>query len=181
MQATHLANVVLWSVQGFLALFFLLAGAPKVLGRGIDRWTGFSDVRRPMVVMIGLAEVGGAAGLIAPMASGVLPWLTPLASVGLALIVLMATGFHLRADERLQALETALWAATAAAVAIGRWHLVLSGVHVAPAAVVVALSVLVPGVILNIVVLLRRPAPVPASPNYWGRGSSETDTSVSGG
>jgi hypothetical protein len=118
-------------------------------------------VPRPMVVMIGLAEVGGAAGLVAPMASGVLPWLTPLASAGLALIVLMATGFHLRADERLQALETTLWAATAGVVAIGRWRLVLSGVRVTPAAIVVALSVLVPGVILNIMVLLRRPAPVP--------------------
>ncbi len=159
MPGANVVDVVLWGVQGFLALFFLLAGAPKIVGRGVDRWIGFSDVPRPLVVTIGLAEILGSAGLILPMASGVLAWLTPLASVGLGLIVLMATGFHLRADERLPALETGLWAATAGVVAIGRWQLVLSAVRVPPLAVAVALSVLVPAVIVNIVILLRRPVP----------------------
>jgi hypothetical protein len=159
MHGTNVVDLVLWAGQAFLALFFLLAGAPKIVGRGIDRWTGFSDMPRPLVITIGLAEVLGSAGLILPMASGVLPWLTPLASVGLGLIVLMATGFHLRADERLQALETGLWAVTAGGVAIGRWHLVLSAVRVPPSAVAIALSVLVPAVIVNIIILLRRPPP----------------------
>lgn len=163
MQPTYAANLVLWSVQGFLALFFLLAGAPKVAGRGLERWTGFSALPRPLVIAIGLAEVLGAAGLILPMASGVLPWLTPCASVGLGVIVLMAAGFHLRADERLPAFETALWAATTAVVAIGRWSLVPAAIHVPPSAVVAALSLLVPAVIINIVILLRRPVPAAAS------------------
>src|SRR2546422_575397 len=119
-------NLVLWSVQGFLALFFLAAGAPKIIGRGLERWTGFSDLPRPLVISIGLAEVLGAAGLVLPMATGILPWLTPLAAVGLAIIVLMATGFHIRADERLNALETAFWASIAGIIAIGRWDLVAS-------------------------------------------------------
>src|SRR5919197_1320912 len=117
-------NLVLWSVQAFLALFFLAAGAPKLIGRGIERWTGFSDLPRAQVVFIGFAEVLGAAGLVLPMLTGVLPWLTPLAAVGLAIIVLMAAGFHLRADERLNALETGLWASIAAVIAIGRWDLI---------------------------------------------------------
>src|SRR5919204_4086278 len=125
-------NLVLWSVQVFLGLFFLAAGAPKLIGRGIERWTGFSDMPRPQVVFIGFAEVLGAIGLVLPMATGVLPWLTPLAAVGLATIVLMATGFHVRADERLNAVETGLWASIAAAVAIGRWNLVGSGADVSP-------------------------------------------------
>src|ERR687886_2892488 len=126
MNAMNVLNVVLWSVQGFLALFFLAAGAPKILGRGIEKWTGFSDLPRAQVVFIGFAEVLGAAGLVLPMATGVLPWLTPLAAIGLATIVLMAAGFHLRADERLNALETGLWASIAAVVAIGRWDLIAS-------------------------------------------------------
>jgi hypothetical protein len=44
-------DLILWSVQGFLALFFLAAGAPKVLGRGLERWTGFSELARPMVIL----------------------------------------------------------------------------------------------------------------------------------
>src|SRR5919108_905486 len=157
MNAMNVLNIVLWSVQGFLALFFLAAGAPKILGRGIEKWTGFSDLPRAQVVFIGFAEVLGAAGLVLPMATGVLPWLTPLAAVGLAIIVLMATGFHLRADERLNALETGLWASIAAVVAIGRWDLVASRVDVPPWVLVAALGLLVPAAIINVIVLFRRP------------------------
>src|SRR6266511_5781285 len=159
-------NLVLWSVQAFLAVFFLAAGAPKLIGRGIDRWTGFSDLPRPQVVFIGFAEVLGAAGLVLPMATGVLPWLTPLAAVGLAIIVLMAAGFHLRADERLNALETGLWASIAAVVAIGRWDLVAARVDIPPWVLGAALGLLVPAAIVNVIVLWRRsgnsgtPAPV---------------------
>jgi hypothetical protein len=157
MNAMNVLNIVLWSVQGFLALFFLAAGAPKILGRGIEKWSGFSDLPRSQVVFIGLAEVLGAAGLVLPMATGVLPWLTPLAAVGLAIIVLMATGFHLRADERLNAVETGLWASIAAAVAIGRWDLVGSGADILPWVLVAVLGLLVPVAIINVIVLWKRP------------------------
>jgi drug/metabolite transporter superfamily protein YnfA len=149
-------NVVLWSVQGFLALFFLAAGAPKLIGRGLERWTGFSALPRPMVVFIGFTEVLGAIGLVLPMATGVVAWLTPLAAIGLAVIVLMATGFHLRADERVNALETGLWASIAAVIALGRWDLVASHTYAPPAVVIAALGLLVPAVIINLIVLLRR-------------------------
>src|ERR687885_222936 len=158
MNAMNVLNIVLWGVQGFLALFFLAAGAPKIFGRGIEKWTGFSDLPRSQVVFIGFAEVLGAAGLVLPMATGVLPWLTPLAAVGLAIIVLMATGFHLRADERLNALETGLWASIAAAVAIGRWDLVGSGADVSPWVLVAVLGLLVPVAIINVIILWKRPA-----------------------
>jgi hypothetical protein len=157
MNAMNVLNSVLWSVQGVLALFFLAAGAPKILGRGIEKWTGFSDLPRAQVVFIGFAEVLGAAGLVLPMATGVLPWLTPLAAVGLATIVLMATGFHVRADERLNAVETGLWASIAAAVAIGRWNLVGSGADVSPWVLVAILVLLVPVAIINVIVLWKRP------------------------
>ena len=157
MNAMNVSNIVLWGVQGFLALFFLAAGTPKLLGRGIEKWTGFSDLPRSQVVFIGFAEVLGAAGLVLPMATGVLPWLTPLAAVGLAIIVLMATGFHLRAGERLNAVETGLWAGIAAAVAIGRWDLVASRADVSPWVLVAALGLLVPAAIINVMVLWRRP------------------------
>ncbi len=151
-------NVVLWSVQGFLALFFLAAGAPKLIGRGLERWTGFSEVPRTLVVFIGVTEVLGAAGLVVPMVTGIAPWLTPFAALGLAIIVLMATGFHLRANERINALETGLWASIAVVIALGRWNLlVASHSYVAPWVLVAAVGVLVPAVIINLVVLFRRP------------------------
>ena len=150
-------NLVLWSVQVFLALFFLAAGAPKLIGRGLERWTGFAELPRALVVFIGVTEVLGAAGLVLPMATGIVPWLTPLAAVGLGAIVLMATGFHLRADERVNALETGLWASIAAVIAIGRWDLVPAHAHASAGVLVLALGLLVPAVIINLVVLFRRP------------------------
>lgn len=155
---TNAVNLVLWSVQIFLALFFLGAGAPKILGRGMERWTGFSEMPRSQVVFIGIAEVLGALGLVLPMATGVLPWLTPLAAIGLAIIVATAAGFHLRADERLNALETVLWASIAAVIAIGRWDLVATVARVPAVVLVVALALLVPAAIINVIVLLKRPA-----------------------
>ena len=137
--------------------FFLAAGAPKIIGRGLDKWTGFSEMPRPLVILIGLTEVLGAVGLVLPMATGILPWLTPLAAVGLAIIVLMAAGFHIRADERLNALETTLWASIAAIIAISRWDLVASRADIRPWILVAVLGLLVPAAIINVIVLWRRP------------------------
>lgn len=157
MDTAYVSNLVLWVVQGFLALFFLAGSIPKLVGRGMERWTGFSDLPRSQVVLIGLAEVFGAAGLVLPMATGILPWLTPLAALGLAVIVLLAAGFHLRASEHLEAFETILWASIASTVAIGRWYLVASRASVQPWVFIYALGVLVPCVIVNLVILFRRP------------------------
>ncbi|MGA7613891.1 MAG: DoxX family protein [Thermoanaerobaculia bacterium] len=160
-----MVNVVLWFVQIFLALLFLGAGIPKITGRGLEQWTGFSSVPRPLVLSIGVAELLGSAGLVLPMATNVLPWLTPLAAIGLATNVLMATGFHVRGGERLNALETTLWATVAAVVAIGRWPLVdQANLAIAPAALVVALAVLLPTAIIIVVILLRRSAVTAAAP-----------------
>ncbi len=157
MHSTYASNLVLWGVQGFLALFFLLASAPKLLGRGLERWTGFSALPRTQVVFIGATEVLGALGLVLPMASGIAPWLTPLAAIGLATTVLMAAGFHLRANEYLEAVETVLWASVATLVAIGRWGLVAATMHVPAWTIVAALGVLVPAAIVNVVILVMRP------------------------
>ena len=146
-------HVVLWIAQGFLAFFFLAGGAPKVLGRGIDRWTGFADLPRAQVILVGVAEVLAAVGLVLPKATGTLPWLTPLAAGGLAVISLMAAGFHVRANEHLNVLETTLLACIGAAIAIGRWDLIDSSADVSPLTLVVALCLLIPAAIINVIVL----------------------------
>jgi hypothetical protein len=157
MESVNMLNLVLWSVQGFLALFFAAAGAPKIIGRGLEQWTGFSSLPRPLVIFIGSTEVLGAVGLVLPMATGILPWLTPLSAVGLAVTVLMATGFHIRANEHLNAVETALWASTTTILAIGRWDLVVSPADVSPWVLIVALGLLVPSVNINVILLWNHP------------------------
>jgi DoxX-like family len=155
-----MVNVVLWIVQIFLALFFLGAAYPKLTGRGLELWTGFSNLPRGLHLGIGTAELLGSAGLVLPMATGILPWLTPLAAIGLAINVLMATGFHVRADERLKAVATTLWAAIAGIIAIGRWNLIdQAGLRISPRALVEALAVLLPTVIVIVTIIYNQPPP----------------------
>jgi len=153
-------NVILWSVQIFLALFFLGAALPKLTGRGLERWTGFSSLPRVLVLGIGIAEVLGSVGIVLPMATGILPWLTPFAAMGIAINVLMATGFHMREDERLKAMATTLWAAIAGIIAIGRWNLIdQAALRISPRALVAALVGLLTAVIIIVTIIYRQPRP----------------------
>jgi len=47
-----------------------------------------------LIRFIGIAEVLGALGLILPAALRILPILTPLAAIGLAIIMSLATALH---------------------------------------------------------------------------------------
>ena len=150
-------NTTLWIAQGFLALFFLAAGIPKVVGKGIDRWIGFDDVPRMLTIIIGVSEISAAAGLVVPMLVENLEWTTPLAAVGIAVISLMASGFHTRAREGLPALETALWALLASSIAVGRWGETSTGPSVSAEALVPAVAALIPTIIAILILLARRP------------------------
>jgi DoxX-like family len=150
-------DIALWVAQGFLALFFLGAGIPKVIGRGIDRWVGFDDLPRSLTILIGVTEVAGAVALVLPPLVGIFEWLSPLAAIGIAVISLMASGFHIRAAEGLPAIETALWAVLAASVAIGRWGEFANGPSLSSDALVVAIALLILLIIVILVLLTRRP------------------------
>ena len=151
----------LWIAQGFLALFFLAAGIPKVVGKGIDRWIGFDDVPRALTIIIGISEMCAAAGLLLPMLIGHFEWTTPLAAMGIAVISLMASGFHVRAREGLPALETALWASLAGSIAVGRWGETSTGPSISADTLVPVVAALVPTIIAILVLLARRPVEPP--------------------
>ncbi|MFD4958204.1 DoxX family protein [Microbacterium sp. NPDC058389] len=162
-------DIVLGIAQAILGLFFLFAGLPKILGRGLSRWIGFDAVPRGLTIAIGTAEVAaGAALLIAPV-TGLLLWSVPLAALGIAAISLAASGFHLREREWLPALETAMWAALGTTVAVARWSL-LGAAPLATGVVPGVLAcILLPALAVNLTLLLRAPAgtmpePAPAAP-----------------
>jgi uncharacterized membrane protein len=94
-------NIALWIVQGILCAMFLGAGGMKVFAYSKYKESvgGELNLSRRLVTFIGLSELAGAIGLILPMASGVAPVLTPLAAGGLGIIMLLATGFHLKRKE----------------------------------------------------------------------------------
>ena len=113
----------LWIVQVLLALAFFAAGAMK-LTQPIDAlaaqlaWPG--DVPEGLVRFIGAAELLGAIGLIVPAATRILPWFTPLAALGLGLIMVLATVFHITRGEFIAVPVTLVQFALATFVVYGR-------------------------------------------------------------
>ena len=91
-----------WAASALLALLYLLAGAMKS-ARPIDvlaKMMGWpADVPAWLVRFVGVAELAGAVGLILPVWTGILPWLTPLAAIGLSLVQILAIPFHIRRCE----------------------------------------------------------------------------------
>ncbi len=57
------------------------------------------DPRHSVVEAVGVLEILGALGVILPWATGILPWLTPLAAIGLGLTMVGAFLTHLRRKE----------------------------------------------------------------------------------
>ncbi len=95
-------NVVLWIIAGLLAVAFAGAGLMKLtqpkpkLAAGMP-WT--EDFSNGQVKGIGALEVLGALGLILPAALGIAEVLTPLAAVGLTLLMAGAAVTHLKRKE----------------------------------------------------------------------------------
>ena len=79
----------------------------------------FAD-QRALVTFIGIAELAGAIGLILPALTGIFPVLTTWAAVGLATIMVLATGFHLFRGEVSHAVVTVILLALAAFVIFAR-------------------------------------------------------------
>ena len=117
-------DTALWIVQALLALAFGMAGLmkltqPKEKLAGQMAWV--EDFSPTTVKLIGALELLGAIGLIVPLLTGILPWLTPLAAVGLVLTMLGAMATHLRRHENQMLLPNLVLLLLAAFVAYGRF------------------------------------------------------------
>lgn len=96
-------HIGLWVVQGLLAAAFGMAGFMKISapveqlaqsGMGFVNSFGVGTVR-----FIGISELLGAIGLILPAALRIKPILTPLAAVGIAIIMVLACVYHISHNE----------------------------------------------------------------------------------
>ena len=116
-------NYALWIVQVLLALLFLFAGGAKLVWPP-EKLAG--PVALPLLFtrFIGVAEVLGALGLILPGLLRIKPWLTPLAALGLALIMIGAIAVTLFGGMIGPALFSLVVGLLAAFVTYGRWRLV---------------------------------------------------------
>jgi uncharacterized membrane protein YphA (DoxX/SURF4 family) len=119
-------NLVLWILQALLALLFLAAGIPKMtlpipqLARRVE-WAG--QIPPWLVRFIGVSEVLGAIGLILPALTGIAPWLTIAAAVGLILAMLSASVFHTYRAEFARLTPSVVLLLLTLVIAYGRWKL----------------------------------------------------------
>jgi len=118
-------SVVAWILQGLLALAFVFAGGQKLakdrkqlIDAGMGWAADFSDAA---VKGIGAVEVLGAVGLVLPAAIRVAPVLTPIAAVGLALVMAGAVVVHLRRGETAGAAPSLVLGLLAVVVAVLRF------------------------------------------------------------
>jgi putative oxidoreductase len=114
-------NIVLWVLQGLLALGFFAHGwlflfPPADMVELIN-----AAVSPPFRIFIAVAEVLAAIGLILPGITHVLPWLIPSAAAGLMIVMAGATIFHIARGEVASALTTTLLLLIATFVAYMRW------------------------------------------------------------
>jgi len=117
-------NIALWIIQVLLALTFLASGGmklarPRLALAGQMAWVqDFSDAQ---VKGIGALEVLAAIGLVVPPLLHIAVFLTPLAAVGLVLLMAGAAANHLRRHEPQMVAVNGVLLILAAVVAIGRF------------------------------------------------------------
>src|SRR5215212_6990789 len=95
-------GMALWVVQVLLAAAFLVSGATKLSQpreKLVKNMAWVEDFSQPTVRLIGTLEVLGAIGVVVPALTGILPWLTPLAALGLVLTMARAALTYLRRTE----------------------------------------------------------------------------------
>src|SRR5882757_3666810 len=114
-------KIASWIVQILLALVFIASGSMKLFA--FDQFAASAPAladQRGLVTFIGIAELAGALGLILPALTNIMPVLTTWAAVGLATIMVLATGFHLMRGEFSHAIVTVILLALAAFVIYAR-------------------------------------------------------------
>ncbi len=117
-------SIVLWIVQGLLAVLFLLTGSMKLLMPS-DLLAAQTPLPVEFVRFLGLCEVAGALGLILPSLLRIRPGLTPLAASGLVALMIGATVLTpiLISTEIVLILLPLTVGLLAAFVAYGRWRM----------------------------------------------------------
>ena len=85
-------------------------------------WAG--DRSENFVRFVGIAEILGAVGVMLPMLTGILPWLTPLSAIGFTLIQVSAILTEHLPKKEYKILPLNLYfMAMSIFVLIGRWSL----------------------------------------------------------
>ena len=117
-------NIGVWIAQVLLALVFMRSGAIKAFAPGVVEMVPWvQDSPTALVRVIGIVELDGGLAVLLPTVLRVVPKLSAVAAAGLALVMLLATCFHLYRGEVSSVTTPVVLLLVAIFVAIGRWKL----------------------------------------------------------
>lgn len=116
-------NITLWVLQVLLAVAFfahglLLLTPPPEIAAQMN-----ASLPRSFWVFLGVAEVLAAVGLTLPGLTRIVPWLVPCAAVGVMIVMIAATVYHVARGEFSSAAITAVLLAVATFTAYARWRI----------------------------------------------------------
>lgn len=113
-------SVLLWVLQWFLAVAFLAHGLMMIVPPAEIAAQMNASLPRWFSLFIGVSEVLAAIGLTLPALTRVMPWLVTWAAVGIMIVMISATGYHVARSEFSSAAVTFLLLLVAAYVAYMR-------------------------------------------------------------
>lgn len=117
-------ETVLWVLQIALGVIFLMAGVMKLLTpkeQLVTKMEWATSVAPGKIKLIGLLELLGAIGVVFPLWLDIVPVLTPLAAIGLALTMLGAFSLHMKRKESAMMLVNVVLFAMAVVIAYFRF------------------------------------------------------------
>jgi uncharacterized membrane protein YphA (DoxX/SURF4 family) len=118
-------NIFLWILQAVLGLYFVMVGVSHfIVPPGLpDLMSWMYELTPALHTISGLAEILGGLGLILPGVTKIQTRLTPLAGVGLVLVMVGAMVWHIQRGEMSNIVMNVILAAIAGFIAYGRWKL----------------------------------------------------------
>ena len=117
-------DTALWIVTGLLVVVFAASGVAKsTMSRErllATRQTGIAPFPMPLVRVVAICELFAAAGLVLPWASGTARVLTPVAALGLVVVMYGASVSHASLREPKQVAANLILLLLCVFVAAGR-------------------------------------------------------------
>lgn len=118
-------NRALWILQVVFGIYFIAIGILHfIVPDGLPSpMSWMYDMSTGLHIVAGTLEILGGVGLIVPAALRILPFLTPLAGAGLAVLMIAAAAWHGQQEQFSNIPQNLIIAALLAFIAYGRWKI----------------------------------------------------------
>jgi len=125
LQPSKTLHVILWIVQLLLASSMIWASSVKLfqpVNQVAAMWPWAGEVSETFLKFTGVVDLLGASGLILPSLLRIQPKLTPIAAIGVVILMICASAFHISRGEGANIAPNVIFAIMATFIAWGRFR-----------------------------------------------------------